>query len=238
MPALDASAAVALTVILPALNEEDHLEPSATEAIRACEDAGLSFEMIIIDDGSTDATASIADRLAATDSRISVIHHPGNLGLGMAYRNGLAIARGTYITWVPGDLSHPAEGLEPVYRLIGTADIILPVPSNPKARNLGRRLVSRTYTMLLDLLFGLRVPYFNGLSVHRTDLLRGIAIRTSSFAFQAEIIIKLLKQGHSFHACPVLIAERTHGPSKAFRIKNVLAVFAAVGNLVREIHFK
>jgi len=220
-----------LTIIVPALNEEAHIAASVREGIKAADETQVSCEVIVVDDGSTDRTAEVALRLSEQDSRIRVIRNARNLGLGGAYKEGLAAARGTYVTWIPGDASHPAEGLLSAYRAIGEADMIIPKPVNPAVRDPARRCISAAYTVLVNLITGFDVPYYNGLSVHRVDLLRAVGVATNNFGFQAEAITKLLYAGASYKVVDTFITERQVGRSKAFRVKNVLSVGKTLGRI-------
>ncbi len=87
----------------------------------------------------------------------------------------------------------------------------------------------------MNSLFGLDVPYYNGLVVHRLELLRGIEIETDSFAYQAEAIVKLLKRGASYATVGVEISTREHGGTKAFRLSNVVRVLRALWDLKRRV---
>ena len=71
-----------LTVVIPALNEEGNVETGVSDILTALGDRFYSYEILIFDDGSTDATGAIADRLAAQNQNIKVIHHEKNRGLG------------------------------------------------------------------------------------------------------------------------------------------------------------
>lgn len=221
-----------LSIIVPALNEEKRLAESVREALSAAERTGIACEVIVVDDGSTDRTASVAVELAERDSRIRVVRNLRNLGLGGAYKKGLAIARGTYVTWVPGDASHPADGLLSAYRAIGEADIIVPKPMNPEVRTRARRVISSAYTSLVNLITGFSIPYYNGLSVHRVDLLRATTFSTNNFGFQAEAIARLLLRGASYKIVETSITERQLGRSKAFRVRNVLSVVKTLGRIL------
>jgi dolichol-phosphate mannosyltransferase len=221
-----------LSIIVPALNEERRLADSVGEALKAADQTGISCEVIVVDDGSTDRTSQVALRLAEQEARIRVVRNPRNLGLGGAYKEGLAIARGTFVTWIPGDASHPADGLLLAYRAIGEADIIVPRPTNPEARARSRRMISSVYTTLVNLITGFNVPYYNGLSVHRVELLRAARFSTNNFGFQAEAIVRLLYRGASYKVVETFITERQLGRTKAFRIRNVLSVVKTLGRIL------
>lgn len=220
-----------LTVVVPAYNEEAQIQVSVAEVIAACEQLNLEFELVIVNDGSTDATAAIADGLAAGDGRIRVVHNPRNLGIGGAYKVGIENAAGTYLFWTPADNSHPREGIIPILSHLGKADIIIPTPQNPQVRPLVRRVISKTFTTLINLLFRCGVPYYNGLVVHRTELLKSIPIHTDGFAFQAEILVKLIRRGCSYVVAPCIISSRGSRQSKALTFRNLVEVMRTIVRL-------
>lgn len=94
--------APALSVVVIAFNEEECLEEVVREVIGALALRGISFELVLVDDGSSDATLSIMQRLAS-DPRVRVVPLSPNRGIGGALRAGFDAARGDYVTWVPAD---------------------------------------------------------------------------------------------------------------------------------------
>jgi len=223
-----------LTVVVPAYNEEDHLAGAVAEVHKAAAGRLADYEIVVVNDRSTDGTGALADRLAASDERLRVVHNRENRGLGGAYKAGVAAARHAHVMMVPGDDAHPADGIAPIIDRIGEADIVIPFVTNTGIRRPSRRIVSRAFVLLMNGLFGLRIPYYNGLVVHRTDLLRTIRIETDSFAYQAEALVKLLRRGASWVAVGVPIAERPDQGSSAFRPRNVMRVGTTILRLLRE----
>lgn len=213
-----------LTVIVPAFNEEKNLEASVGEILEAANKSDLSIEIIIIDDGSKDGTWDCAQKLQNSNSQVKCIKNESNKGLGGSYKVGLATSKSEFITWVPADCSHGCDSLLDAYRAIGSADIIIPVPLNPEVRAWNRRILSKIYTYLVNARTGNNIPYYNGLSIHRANLLQGIEIKSNGFGFQAEIIAKLVKKNASYKFVHTHIEERVSGKSSAFRIQNVVTV--------------
>ena len=194
-----------------------------------------TFEIILIDDGSSDHTGQIMDRLALQLPRVRVIHNATNLGLGAAYRRGVREARLDHVMMLCGDGGLPAVSLPPIIEKIGTADIVVPYMTNlSQIKTPMRYLISRTYTNLLNLLCGHRIHYYNGLPVHRRALLDQITITSTGFGFQGEILVKLLKSGCSYVQVGVLGAETTNKTS-IFRVRNVFSVTATLLKLVLEL---
>ena len=108
--------------------------------------------------------------------------------------------------------------------------MIIHVNSNPGVRGVKRQIISRAFTRLMNFLFNLDVPYYNGLVLHRTDLLRRIAIETDGFAYQAEAVIKLPKGGADYKTVGVKL-HNANPPSSAFRLKNIYRVIKTIVTL-------
>jgi dolichol-phosphate mannosyltransferase len=229
-----------ISFVIPALNEEANIANAAREAVAALGDRFRDYELLLFDDGSTDRTGAIMDELAVTDAaHVRVTHNPAPRNLGGVYKQGIALARMDYILMVPGDNENPGHALQAPFDAIGRADIVLPYPVNSDVRGFARHTVSRIYVGLLNRLFGLRVRYYNGTVIHRTANLKGLAIETSSFAYQAEILIKLLCAGKTFVEVPIRIdPPRAGRRSRAFRWKNMVEVGRTLADLFMEIRVR
>ena len=176
-----------LSIIIPAFNEGSNITATCLEIQEALKKFTFSYEIVVIDDGSKDNTYKIVKKFAQKHKNIKLIRHQINLGLGAAYNTGIQNANGTYSIMIPGDNAHPAIGLTPIFEKMGKKDIILPYPSNPEARNKFRQIVSKTFINIFNFWFNLDVPYYNGLVLHKTKLVKKARQRTHSFAYQAEI---------------------------------------------------
>ncbi len=221
-----------VTFIVPCYNEAKNISGTLAEIDAAFRASGLaSYEIVVVDDCSTDNTGEIVAARAASDPRVRLVTNKQNLSLGGAYKVGVKTAHGTYVIMVPGDNAHPHDGITPILQQAGKADIIIPYVRNPHARSWLRRMGSRAFTSLVNALFGLDVPYFNGLVLHKTALLRTIDIRANDFAYQAEALVKLLRNGASYSKIPVDIAERAEGHSSALRPRNIYRVIKTILSL-------
>lgn len=224
-----------ISLIVPALNEEK-VVASVLEGIHAQVAARFpAFEIIAVDDGSTDGTGRIMDEFARTHAGVSVIHNPGNRGLGASFIVGLERAQHDYVMLLCGDGGLPARSLPVIFERIGTADLVIPYMDNlRRIKTPSRYLLSRAYTSLLNLLFGFGLCYYNGLPVYRRKLLSAIRINSQGFGFQGEILVKMLKSGCTFAEVGVEGAEET-GRSFALRPSNVLSVARTFVYLILEI---
>jgi glycosyltransferase involved in cell wall biosynthesis len=227
--------AKSISIVIPALNEEVVVEGVVRDIAKQVAASFTDYEIILIDDGSTDKTGDIMDKLANELPNVRAIRNPQNIGLGSSYQRGLAEARCDYLMMLCGDGGMPAASLPPIFAAVGSADIVLPFITNLKQiKSRVRFFTSRTYTNLLNLLFGQKIKYYNGLPVHRVDLLRQLRINSSGFGFQGEILTKLLRSGCSMTEVGVLGAEMTKN-SSAVSVKGLINIAKVLTLLVWEV---
>ena len=217
--------------VVPCFNEEDNVG-ATVQSIRAASGSERPLEIVLVDDCSTDRTLERMQELAQADARIRVLHNPVNLSLGGAYKRGVAVAQAEHVMMIPGDDGFPAESIAEIMRHAGEADIIIPVVTNSGVRTWFRTAASKGFTMLLNWLFWLSVGYYNGAVLHRTALLQTIEIKTNSFAYQAEALVKLIARGATYAHCYVSIQERAAGRSSALSLKNQIAVWRTIIHLL------
>src|SRR4051812_19415741 len=122
--------ASSVTVVVPALNEENNLGSTIATIKEVTPHYFEGFEILVFNDGSTDATGCLADRLAQRDPRVRVVHHREPRNLGGCYREGIERARKEFLILVPGDNECGEEVLHPVFSAAGRADMIVPYTDN------------------------------------------------------------------------------------------------------------
>jgi glycosyltransferase involved in cell wall biosynthesis len=222
------------SIIMPAFNEEKALEGAAAEAIDILRGHPRvsSFEMLVIDDGSRDRTLQIAGKLAQRYPEIRVLTHGRNLGFGAAVRTGFRAARNDYLLLVPGDGENTRGCVELLLDHAGEADLIIGYTLNQKDRPFYRWIFSWLYTTILNHIFWLKLPYYNGPVVYRRNRIRPEQIRTDGFAYQLELLIPMLKRGTSYRMVGIRINEQASKQSSAFRFKNLRQTAWAVARLV------
>jgi glycosyltransferase involved in cell wall biosynthesis len=142
-----------LSFFFPALNEEDNVGPMVDEALAVLPRFATDLEVIVVDDGSTDRTGTIADELARKDPRVRVIHHGARRGYGGAVRSGLRAATMPWIFYTDGDRQFALEDLGRLIAASDEADVV--VGFRQKRADPARRLfVAWVYNRLIRLLFG------------------------------------------------------------------------------------
>lgn len=224
-----------LSVIVPALNEEANIEDAVREVTAVVAPRFEDYEILLFNDGSRDRTGALMDAMAAKDAHLRVTHNPAPRNLGGVYKQGIAAARFEYVIMVPGDNENPGSSLQAPLDAAGQADIVMPYVQNGK-RTLFRRMASRGYVQLMNGLFALDVRYYNGTVIHRTENVRRVGISTDSFAYQSEVLVKLLRLGCSHVDVRVDVEPKGGRSSKAFRPKNLIGVATAIGRLVVEVY--
>ena len=217
--------------VIPCFNEEDNVEPTVG-SVREAMDSRGDYEIVLVNDASTDRTLERMQALAAADPRIRILDNPSNLGFGGSYKRGARAATATYVMMLPGDDGFPGQSIAEIVSHAGEADIIIPIVTNPRARSRLRAFASRGFTTLLNWTFWLNVGYYNGAVLQRNDLLRGVEITTNSFAYQAEALVKLIARGATYQHCYVSIQERAAGRSSALSLKNQIAVWRTILHLI------
>jgi glycosyltransferase involved in cell wall biosynthesis len=223
-----------ITIMIPAYNEEENLLKTVSSVSQILRDLFEKYEILLFDDCSTDDTAKIANQISKKNKRIKVIHNKRNMGLGYNYRKGVELAQYKYFSWVPADNEAKLDSVKYLLENAGKADIVVNYTVNKEVRSHLRRIISYGFTQSLNLLFGLDLRYYNGLAVYKSEILKNINVKTNSFAFQAEILIRLIKKGYSYLEVPMYI--RKSGNTKIFRIRNFLGVIKTVFRLFLDIN--
>jgi glycosyltransferase involved in cell wall biosynthesis len=220
-----------ISFVVPSLNEEANLEAAVRDLEIGTQGRVDDYEVLIFNDGSTDRTGEIADRLANKNPRIRVTHHKTPHNLGSCYREGLGQAKFEHYMFVPGDHEFPRYALERMLDHIGAADIVLHYVTNFEVRTRFRRTASHAYTALVNRLFGLDVKYFNGAIIHRTALLRALPACSDGFAYQTEFLVRLIKAGATVESVGCLMEARRGGRSSALRLHNLRNVGKTLAKL-------
>ena len=216
-----------LTVAVTCYNEEAFITDTLDSVLGAVTKVGCSYEIIVIDDASRDISVRKIQEYIATHPGlpIQLRVNPVNRGLSNNFVDAAFLGRGRYYRLTAGDDGEPADVLANLFQHMGKADMIIPYNSRPvidKSRL--RVLLSDAYTVLVNLISGYHIRYYNGLTVHvRSNVLRWHS-RSHGFAFQADLITRLLDEGASYAQVPSYSIDRKGRTSTALSMKNALSV--------------
>jgi glycosyltransferase involved in cell wall biosynthesis len=226
-----------ITIVIPAFREENNIEAAIDNALRVVESVTSDYEIIVVDDGSPDKTGDFARLKAQVNPNIRVAVNATNEGFGYSFARGVKMASKEFITVFPGDNDMAALSLKDLLEARGSADLVISYMQKNNVRSFFRLLVSKTFVIVMNTLFGLKLKYYNGAFICRTSLLQAIAIKSTGLAALAECIVRLLKQGVGWRAIYFEHVGRRHEKSKAFNLKSINAVSKTIWILWRDIYF-
>lgn len=223
-----------ISIIMPALDEEGNIQGSIDSAVYAARKHFDDYEIIVINDGSTDNTLGIVKENIARNNKIKVISHPKSQGFGASYDTGRKNAKMEYCVMVQGDNPFNRDTLQNFFSYATKANIVCGYIANPDFRPKSRQIISLLYTRLLNLIFKLNLKYYNGPQIHRTEWLRNLKLKSSGFGFQAEVLINAIKDGQDYIKVPIVYTERPGGgATKIFDLKNIFSVINTICRLMK-----
>jgi len=227
-----------VSTVMLAFNEARNL-PSTVNSIRKTLESKFSkYEIIIVNDGSRDDTGRVAEDLARQNSHLKVIHNPQNMGCGFTFMRGVQAVSCQYAWLIPGDGEISAESIETIAKHIGTTDMVIPYALNSGIRPLSRRIISRGYTALLNILFVKRLHYYNGPCVIRSDLVKSVpTVNSRGFAFMAPILLRLIKRKHTYVEVGIKLQPRRYGRPSVGSLWNILSAVKTIAWLFWDINF-
>jgi glycosyltransferase involved in cell wall biosynthesis len=214
-----------LSIIIPAYCEAGNIIETLDNVVSALAPLCLPHEILVIDDGSTDETSA---RVTANLSRfptVKLLANGQNMGFGWTYRRGVDAASLTHIVMVHGDNAWGADTLREFFSHVGEVDVVIGYTRDMwRTRSWPRALVSKTFTLMLNLITRRGLHYYNGLQIHPAPVLKRLRIESTGFGFQPEVLVKSLRLAKTFLEVPMDLTERERGESKAFQLKNAVDV--------------
>ncbi|HVP56504.1 MAG TPA: dolichyl-phosphate beta-glucosyltransferase [bacterium] len=200
-----------MSVVVPAYDEQGRIEDSLLKIKAYMQDAGLGFEIVVVDDGSRDRTPEIVAEFARNDPRIKLVQNRRNLGKGAAVRNGVRSSRGDVVLFSDADLSTPIQEFENLLAWIDSHELVIASRSLPDSKVLVhqpfyREMMGRTYNVFVRTLLvrGLIDTQcgFKLMTRRAADAIFRLQ-RINSFSFDVEMILIARKMGYSVKEVPV-----------------------------------
>lgn len=193
---------VDLSVVIPAYNEAERLAPGLRKATDYLRARGLSYELLVVDDGSRDATVQVAERFGADGVR--VLRHERNRGKGGAVRTGVLASRGQRVLLSDADFSTPIEEVEKLESLLEEVPVVLGSRavegSNIRERQpIYRELMGKTFNLFIRML-GVRGISDTqcGFKLFQGDVARSLCadLTIEGFAYDVELVWLAQRRGH------------------------------------------
>lgn len=236
IPAMTQTARLSgLTVFLPSHNEEGNVERVVREFLAELPRVAERYEVVVVDDGSRDRTGEIADRLAAEDPHVMVVHHPRNLGYGGAVTTGLRSGTQPFLLLSDGDGQFDPAEMSKLTSRIADYDVVIGRRAR-RADHLMRRINGRAWTMLARLLFGLQVSDMDcGFKLFRREAVAGITLHSNSAMITTELMARLA--GRKARICEVDVTHlpRVAGEQTGNNPVVVLRAFREMFSLYRDL---
>jgi len=217
---------VDITFFVPCLNEEKNVTGALRTIVESAAETGVTYEILVVDDASTDNTVGVVEEFQREHPgvRIQLKKNERNRGLGRNYADGSYISYGRHYMLVNGDNVEQKVTLVALLSHLGEADILIPYFGDRDNRPFRRRIVSRAFTKLVNIISGNHIGYYNGPVVHhRLNVIRWHP-DTHGFAYQAMLITRLLDEGATYLEFEVPNEDRPFGATKAFRLRNFLSI--------------
>jgi len=228
-------AAPSISVFFPCYNEQDNVARTVENALAVLRKLNADFEVIIVDDGSFDETARIADGLAARQSAVKVVHHPTNLGYGAALQSGFKAATKQLIFYTDGDGQFDIAEMPPLLPLIDRYDIVSCYRLN-RRDSIIRKINAWCWTKLVCLLFGLKIRDIDcAFKLYKSEIFKDMKLQSAGALIDAEILARAARKGYTITQKPVHHYPRTAGKQTGANLRVILRAFKELFRLYGRI---
>jgi len=226
---------VSISVFFPCYNEQENVGRTVEKALNVLEKLNADFEVIIVDDGSSDQTGRIADEIAAKDDRIKVVHHGRNLGYGAALQSGFKTATKELVFYTDGDGQFDIGEMPPLLKLMEQYDIVSCYRLD-RRDSIIRKINGWCWTRLVCLSFGLKIRDIDcAFKLYRREIFDQIEMSSTSALIDAEILARSAAKGYRITQQGVHHYPRTAGKQSGANIRVILRAFKELLKLQRRI---
>jgi glycosyltransferase involved in cell wall biosynthesis len=218
-----------LSVFFPAYNDSGTIASLVIAAVQTARRLTPDYEVLVVNDGSTDSTAEIADELARLYPQVRIIHHPQNRGYGGALRTGFASATREVIFYTDGDAQYdPREMTRLWERMTDEVDLVNGYKIS-RSDPLHRIIIGRIYHHTVKLLFGLKVRDVDcDFRMMRRSIFERVRLEKNSGVICLEMMKKIQDAGFRITEVPVHHYHRAYGKSQFFNVARIFRTAADV----------
>lgn len=207
-----------LSIVVPVYNEDASVEEVLLTHLARADSLGLSFELLVVNDGSTDATGSLIERIARSDHRVRAWHHAANQGIALTLLELYAASRGRWVYYTPADGQVPAEALELMWAVRAGHGCVVG-QRRPRADPLRRRLMAAIYSRILGATFGMPVKDIDSVKLVDGQLLRSLPIRSRSTFAEAEMLLRIARSGRTLNEVAIPHLPRRAGSERGATLR-------------------
>jgi glycosyltransferase involved in cell wall biosynthesis len=221
-----------LSIVFPAFNEQDNIINSIDSVIHL---KLSSFEIIIVDDGSTDKTAELVRQKQTHDSRIRLVQHGSNRGYGAALVSGFQQAKGQYIFFTDADQQFKLNELHELWNFRDHAEIVVGY-RYPRQDPPHRKFNAWAWGRLVRVVTGIRVQDINcAFKLFHSDVLSDMKLESTGAFINSEFLAKAMSKGHKIIELPVTHYPRIAGEQTGAHPKVIIKAFWELLTLYRQI---
>ena len=224
-----------LSVFFPCYNEKDSISVLTEKAISVAGEICDDYEVILVDDGSSDGTAELADQLAEKYPAVRVIHHPVNKGYGAALQSGFRAATKAYVFYTDGDGQFDLAELHNLLPLVAQHDIVSGYRLN-RQDGLLRKINAFCWTKLVGFLFDLKLRDIDcAFKLYKRELFDTIEMHSTGALIDTEILARAVRKGYTIAQIGVHHYPRRAGQSSGANVKVILRAFKELFKLRKQI---
>lgn len=219
-----------LTISIPAYNEGNSIKTLIDECINIGNKLKLNYQILIINDGSTNETAKYIDELIQKHQQTDIkLHtHQTNKGFGTTIREVFQIPNSEWIFFISGDNQFPASNLETMIQHAQDYDFILGYRTT-RNDSIYRKLNSKIYNLLISAIGGIKIQDVNSIALVKSSVIKNIDIQSKSAFIHTEIFLKALKKNAKIIEVPIKHNERTYGEASGGKLKTIFfAIFEMI----------
>ncbi len=225
-----------LSIFFPACNDAATIPSMVMAAVQTARRLTPDFEVLVINDGSCDGTAALADELARLYPQVRVVHHDRNRGYGGALRSGFATATKEFIFYTDGDAQYDPREIERLWARMAPGIDLVNGYKISRSDPLHRIFIGRVYNYTVKLLFGLKVRDVDcDFRLLRRSIFDRVELRRSSGVICLEMMKKIQDAGFRIVEVPVHHYHRAHGKSQFFNVRRLARTAIDVLDLWREL---
>jgi glycosyltransferase involved in cell wall biosynthesis len=229
--ALPSDRVESLSVFFPAYNEQDIIAKTVESASRAVSRFADDYEIIVVDDGSSDQTATVVEDIARRDPHVRLVSHGVNRGYGAALRTGFASAQKELIFFSDADGQFDLQELVGLLGMLNRAPVVLGYRIR-RSDPLYRLFIAKVYNILIRMVFGLRVRDIDcAFKLFRREVLQNVTLESDGAFISSELLIKLKRNNVPMVERGVHHYPRTTGTSKGATPKVILKTIRDVVQL-------
>jgi glycosyltransferase involved in cell wall biosynthesis len=226
---------IKISVFFPCYNEGNNIGKLLTNSLKFLPTISYEYEVIVVDDGSSDSTLKIAQKFSRENPHVKTVHHENNKGYGAALRSGFEKCSNDYIFFTDGDNQFDITEMTKLLPYIKDYDIVTGFRLKRKD-NFIRKINEFSFNRLVRLLFGLKIRDLNcAFKIYKKEVIKSLKLRSSLAFINSEILIRAKKKGFTIKEVGITHYPRKWGAQTGANIKVIIGSLYELFRLREEL---